>query len=335
MFINKMSRLFQVLIISSIYIGVAASSGEASSCKVLVVMSYEKANPWSMEIREGVDSVLSSRCEINYFYMDTKIKFEGGLKKADEAYALYKEFQPDGVIAADDNAQSMFVAPYLKDKVKTPVMFCGVNAEPEKYGYPASNVSGILERWHIDTTIAFAKQLMPSMKTVGIITKDSPSGRALQKQIKNDSGTHVAEISAFKLVKTKKEAAMMLQELKGQSDALLMDSLQGIPDETGKPLTSKEIIPFISEVYSKPLLGANRYHVVQGALCAVVKTGQNQGRVAAEMLLRAMQGTAVSQLPITVNKHGKRMINIAVMKSLGIKPKRRALIGTELVGFTE
>jgi len=27
---------------------------------------------------------------------------------------------------ADDNAQSMFVLPYLKDKVKTPVMFCAV-----------------------------------------------------------------------------------------------------------------------------------------------------------------------------------------------------------------
>ena len=41
----------------------------------------------------------------------------------------------DGVIAVNDNAQKMFVFPYLKDLVKTPVMFCGVNADTKKYGY--------------------------------------------------------------------------------------------------------------------------------------------------------------------------------------------------------
>ena len=333
--IHKMYRFVLVLIISWLFIGFTANSGAASSCKLLVVMSYEEINPWCVEIKEGIDSVLENSCEIKYFYMDTKKDIQGGQKKAENAYALYKEFQPNGVIAADDNAQSMFVVPYLKDKVDTPVMFCGVNAEPEKYGYPASNVSGILERWHINTTIAFAKQLLPSIKTVGFIAKDSPSGKALLKQVKNESDMYVAKFSAFKLPKTKEEATMMLQELRESSDAVYMDSMAGLLDEQGNPLEGKDIIPFFSQIFGKPLLGANRYHVEQGALCAIAKTGQNQGRVAAKMLLKAMQGTAVSELPVTVNKHGKRMINVSVMKSLGIKPKRRALIGTELVKTIE
>jgi hypothetical protein len=44
-----------------------------------------------------------------------------------------------------------------------------------------------------------------------------------------------------------------------------------------------------------------------------------------------MKGTPINQIPITVNKYGKRMLNVTVMKDLGIKPKRRVLVGTQLV----
>ena len=63
--------------------------------------------------------------------MDTKKNIEGGVRKAKDAYELYRRLQPDGVIAADDNAQSMFVVPYLKDRYDVPVIFCGVNALPD------------------------------------------------------------------------------------------------------------------------------------------------------------------------------------------------------------
>ena len=148
-------------------------SSQAAGFKIIVVMSYEAENPWCLQIKEGIDSVLAGTNELQYFYMETKRNLLGGVQKAQEALALYKRFRPDGVIAADDNAQSMFVVPYLKDRVKTPIMFCGVNEAPQKYGYPASNVSGILEHNFIRESIAFAKQLIPSIKTVGFLAKGS------------------------------------------------------------------------------------------------------------------------------------------------------------------
>ena len=311
--------------------GGVVQAGDANLCKVLVVMSYEEDNPWCIEIREGIDSVLADTCKISYLYMDTKKNFKGGNRKAMEAYALYQDFQPDGVITADDNAQWMFVVPYLKDKVDTPVMFCGVNAEAEKYGFPASNVSGTLERGHIGASISFAKQLFPSLKTVGFIAKDSPSGKALLKQVKIESDTYPAQFITFKMPRTEKDLVAAGEELKKRCDVVFMDSINGIPDEKGKPLSIKEITDILTKVFGKPIIGANRYHVQQGALCAVVKTGQEQGRTAAEMLLKAMQGTPISEIQVTKNKIGKRMINVTVLKSLGIQPKRRALIGTELV----
>ena len=247
-------------------------------------MSYEQENPWCIQIKEGIDSVFAGNSDIKYFYMDTKKNIEGGVQKAKDAYELYKRFRPDGVIAADDNAQSMFILPYLKDKVKTPVMFCAVNEKPEKYGYPASNVSGILERDFIGESIAFAKQLVPSINTVGFLAKDSPSGRAIRNQIEIESDTYLAKFAGFKLVKTIKETLAVLEEYKKTCDALFVDATNGILDADGRSLDNQQVTKIIAKTYKKPLIGANNFHVRYGVLCAVVKSGNAQGRISAEML---------------------------------------------------
>ena len=56
---------------------------EAASNKILVVMSYEEDNPWCMQIKEGIDSVLAGNSDIKYFYMDTKknIRVVSGRRK--------------------------------------------------------------------------------------------------------------------------------------------------------------------------------------------------------------------------------------------------------------
>ena len=190
------------------------TSQAADKFKVLVVMSYDEEYRWVQDMKEGTDAALTDICEVKYFYMDTKRHLEGGEEKAKEAYTLYQKFQPDGVIAADDNAQSMFVVPYLKDKVKTPIMFCGVNAAPEKYGYPGSNVSGILERQHLRDSITFVQQLVPSVKILGVMTADNPTGRALVQIIQSNSDTYSVESVIFKLPKKLREAVTMAKELR-------------------------------------------------------------------------------------------------------------------------
>ncbi len=83
--------------------------------------------------------------------------------------------------------------------------------------------------------------------------------------------------------------------------------------------------------YHKPIIGANQYHVEQGALCAVVKTGQEQGRTAAEMLQKAMQGTPVEDIPVAQNFRGKRVINVSAMEALNLHVKPIVLLGATLV----
>lgn len=298
---------------------------------VLVVMSYGPDYAFVQEVQQGVESTLGETCRIKFFYLETKKDFSGGPLKAKQAYELYKTHPFDGVIASDDTAQSMFVVPYLKNKVKTPVMFCGVNAAPETYGYPADNVSGILERHPVSQTLAFTKQLIPSAKTYGFMAYDSPSGRSALEIFHQEEKTFPMQLVTARFVKTLSQARTIAKALKPMCDILYMPTMHGLEDAEGNPLPEKSIVRDIAQIFGKPLISGNHYNIRYGMLCGVVKTGQEQGAIAAKMLLKAMAGTPVSQIPITRNRLGKATINVTVMKALGIKPKPILLKGTELI----
>lgn len=315
--------------------GFFSLTAHAGQFNVLVVMSYEEAMPWQQQIKEGIDKILEETCTLKYFYMNTKTDLKNGPQKAEEAYTLYQQFRPDGVIAADDNAQSMFVVPYLKNKVETPVMFCGVNTNPGKYGYPADNVSGILERHHFNESIAFAQQLFPSIKTVAYMIKESPVGELIIKEIQEEANTYPAEYIGHRTPKTVAETVAMTSELREKCDLLILSTMRGVEDKDGKPLTDKEMIPLVAKVFGKPVIGTEEQVVKAGALCSVQRTGQEQGQTAAKMLLKAMQGTPVHKIPITRNYQGNRIINVSVMKALNINPKPEILLGAELVRTEE
>ncbi|MEW8506432.1 MAG: ABC transporter substrate binding protein [Candidatus Thiodiazotropha sp.] len=303
--------------------------------RVLVVMSYEQDNPWCLEIKQGIDRVLAAHAELTYFYMNTKKNLSQGPEKAKEAKALFDRLNPDGVITVDDNAQSMFVVPYLKDKVDTPIFFCGVNGNAADYGYPNQHISGTLERGHIRESIAFLKQLLPEFDNLCFIAKASPSGDALKKQVEGEKSTYMVSTPHFELVTTTRQLREFTDAHGQQCGAFYMDSLEGIVNERNEPMDNREILDFFRSNYSGPIIGGNRYHVEDGAVSAVVKTGQEQGEIAADMLLQALQGKPVSELPVTRNYKGRRYININSLQSLGIKPRPIVLRGATLVTTTD
>ena len=79
------------------------------------------------------------------------------------------------VIAVDDNAQKYVIVPYFKG-TSLPVVFAAVNWDASAYGYPADNVTGMLE-------VDFPGQLVDQLKAyakgsrVGYLTVDSETER--------------------------------------------------------------------------------------------------------------------------------------------------------------
>jgi len=303
----------------------------AAPYKVLVVMSYEEDNPWVKEIREGIEAVLRGQAEVTYFHMNTKVDPKGGPRRAEEAFELFRTLQPQGVITADDDAQSMFVVPFLKERTAVPVMFNGVNSPADRYGFPNAHISGVLERAHVRESLAFIRQLVPSVQSACFMTNRVGPGLALRAQVEAEKADYPVRAGAFHLVATTAELAKVTQGLARNCDALFVDSLEGITDDAGAALNHRQVMTLLRAQFPGPILAGNRYQVEQGAWAAVIKTGQEQGDTSARMLLDAMRGKPVSELAVTRNVRGQRIINVTALEAKGVALRPMDLRGVTLV----
>jgi ABC-type uncharacterized transport system substrate-binding protein len=324
-----MTIFFRALALAALLLGAPAAT--AKTFKVLVVMSYEADNPWVREIAEGIDAVLRPHAEVTYFHMDTKVDPANGPKRAAEALALFRTLQPDGVIAADDDAQAMFVVPHLSGKVAIPVMFNGVNAAPSAHGFPAANVSGVLERAHVGESLAFIKQMVPTIQSACFMTNNVPPGLSLRALVEQEKDGYPVRAGTFHLVSTVAELDRAVAGMKGVCDTLFVDSLEGITAADGTPMNNAQVMKLLRAGFAGPILAGNRYQVEQGAWAAVVKTGQEQGDTSAEMLLKAMRGTPVAAIAIVRNVRGQRVINVTAMEAAGVEIRAQVLRGATLV----
>lgn len=323
--------LRRLAILVATILGLAGAAATAKEFRVLVVMSYEENNPWVREIAEGIDGVLAPHAEITYFHMNTKVDPAGGTRRGEEAMDVFRKLQPHGVIAADDDAAAKFIARFLRGQVGTPVMFNGVNAEPSAHGFPAANVSGVLERAHIKESLAFIKQLVPSVQSACFMTNNVPPGQSLRNQVEQEKTDYPVKAGKFHLVSTIGELNAAVAAMANECDALVVDSLEGIADANGAPMDNAQVMKLLRAAHRGPILAGNRYQVEQGAWAAVVKTGQEQGDTSAEMLLRAMRGTPVEAIPIVRNIRGQRIINVTAMEAAGIEIRPQVLRGATLV----
>jgi ABC-type uncharacterized transport system substrate-binding protein len=239
--------------------------------------------------------------------------------------------QPDGVIAAGEAAQEAFVVPYLREKVKTPVIFIGIPS-PEKFGYPAANVSGIRLHEPINDTIMFAQQLVPEIATVGLLFADEPPAHNVIKQIASERDTYPVTLLDPVVVTTAEEAVEQAAVLKDQCDALFIGPISKVVGADSGDFPSEQLLfAAIRQAFGKATLGTASPYVEAGLLCAVGVVMEESPLVGGEMLQQAMSGTPFAELPIRQEQLGKRIVNKTVLKELGITPSRQLLMGVEIV----
>ena len=194
--------------------------------KVLYVDSYHAGYEWSDAIDKGMQEVFEGTgVELKVVRMDTKRNSgaEYGQEAALRAKAEIEAFEPDVLIACDDNAQKYLVVPHYKD-TSLPVIFCGVNWDATEYGYPASNVTGMIE---IDFVVQMVENLKPYAKgdRVGYLSGDTSTDRKLA-DIYNDRFFD-GQMSTY-YAKTFEEFKAAFVRAQGEVDILYFGNNAGI-----------------------------------------------------------------------------------------------------------
>ena len=292
--------------------------------KVLFVNSYHEGYEWSDGIEAGLHSVLDEAgVEMKIVRMDTKRNQEEAFAK--EAASIAKDeieaFKPDVIIAADDNAQKYLIVPYYKN-TDLPVIFNGVNWDATIYGYPASNVTGMVE---VELPGQLVEQLKPYAEgeTVGYLTADSATERKVA-DIYND------------------------QFFEGEMKVVYVDTFEGFKDEFLKLQKEVDIVflgnnagidewdieeaeAFFRVNTTVPTGSINDW-LSPYALLTLAKMPEEQGEWSAQAALEILGGKPVAEIPIVQNKRGQLIVNLAVAENLDVSLAPAVLRNAEIYG---
>lgn len=256
--------------------------------------------------------------------MDTKRYPSTSSKKsaANQAKRLIKEYDPHVVIAVDDNAQVYLVKDYPKDS-KIQFVFCGVNADPKSYGYPADNVTGILERVYAAQVLQMLRLIQPAVKSVAFVNDDSATGNLIIHRTKEkaDNGRLPVPITQWVQPSTFAQWQQAITRLENDKsvDALLIPLYHTVREKEGGPsILAAGVMRWTVANTSKPILGYWPFSVEDGALCAVVVDPYEHGKVAALMSKQILAGKKAGDLPIVTNIDGYVIVNLKTADHLNI-----------------
>lgn len=319
-------RRIQLLVLLGLVLWCQALALAGAPARVVVVHSYNPEYIWTQNISQGIQEALNGlKPDITTLYLDAKRQPEpeGLRQRAEEILQKIEALAPQVVIAADDAAQQYLVAPHLKGRAQPQVIFCGVNAPLKLYGFPASNISGVRERWHFRQGFALLKKIAPRLKTVAFLTDASESSAYVLDGLREEQ--RKAEPFALKLmaaeqIKTFQQWQRTVRSLQTRAGALAFGIYQSLQDErTGKVVPLETVIAWTRDANRLPSLGFADYAVGDGMLCGILESAHEQGQLAGQLARIVLeQGVAAGTLPVRVNQKGLVMLNLKTAERLGL-----------------
>lgn len=298
------------LLIIGIAIMLAAPLNGYAKGRILFIDSYHAGYDWSDKITEGVKSVLQEKdVELEIFRMDTKRNpSEASKKKAAlDAKAFIETFNPDVVIASDDNASKYLIMPYYKNAA-LPFVFCGVNHNTDAYGYPYENVTGMVEVAPTPKLIYTLKHFKRAEKTallIGNSLTDQKDAAYYDRVIELPLDIyHVEDFDEWKTAFT---------HIQGNYDLMVMGNTISVK---GWDAAAAEAVVLQR---TRIPTGCDLDWVAPFAFLAYTRVPQEQGRWAAQTALKILDGAPPGAIPVTNNKEGNLIVNLKVAKAAGLK----------------
>ena len=295
---NKPARIYQGFIrcyctILLLYAGLFSQTAMAEKC--LYISSYHPGYAWSDGVERGIRTTLEGKCEIKQFNMDTKRnKDPEYMEKAGlEAKQLIDSWKPDIVITADDNAARFVIQAHYKDST-IPFVFCGVNWTADEYGFPYSNVTGMVEVAPVYPLLEKVKDLIPGARKaiyIGAMTTTEKKNlarfeKALSKQ----------DIQLDAALASTMDEWLISYTSAQQYDFIIMGSQSGIQD------WDKEHVLNTIKPQSLKLSVTNHDWMMPYTMLGFTKVPEEHGEWAAQAALSILGGVEVSQIAIVPNR---------------------------------
>ena len=186
-----MTNLWKNLLVGGFLIAFIVLLGffNATKPRILVLHSAGADSSWARQVDRGMREALDRNrrpLSVEWHYLG--VDSPAARTRQEEAQAgarrAIARFNPDIVIAVDDEANSLVAREYL-GRERPRILYAALNRPPADFGYAgAANVSGIAERLPLAAVRDAAQDLFPGrVPTVAVIGVDNETGRAEMAQV--------------------------------------------------------------------------------------------------------------------------------------------------------
>lgn len=288
--------------------------------RILYINSYHKTYEWSDDLEKGFlrtmeaipfsDSTFHSsthNAEIRRLYMNSKLNPQREYieERAKQIKKVADAYQPDLIIATDDNASKFVIKPYFYNS-EIPVVFAGVNWSAEDYGFPTTNITGLIETAPIEETIELIKQHIGG-NTVSYIGDDVLSTHKIISETFVKRNIPIKKGILVKDFKSWKDSLLTLQE---ESDIILLVGTAGLQD-----FNKEEALQFVKKNIRKPL-GASWGYMSNYSMLGIRNIPLEHGMEAADIGIMILNGTSPTQIPIRKNVGYAKFVNLGLIENL-------------------
>jgi ABC-type uncharacterized transport system substrate-binding protein len=314
-YLQKILIVASSLFLSMLVVPSTASSG-ANRC--LYVSSYHRGYAWSDGVEQGLRKVLTGHCEIRQIDMDTKRNKSAEFKQS-AAAAVKREIEswkPDVVIVSDDNAAKYVVKEYYRD-ADTPFVFSGVNWTVKEYGFPYSNVTGIIEVAPLEVMLNHAVKYSGGAKNAIYLGADTLTEKKNLDRVTSASNKLGIELRGI-LVSDASEWKSQYQAAQ-EADFIVMGSYSGISG-----WDKVELAAFAVE-HARKLTVTSHDWMMPFSTIGFTKIPQEHGEWAAHTAIEILKGKSPGEIPIVANRDWDLWLNAAHLDSTRIKLPRKFL----------
>jgi len=206
------------------------------------------------------------------------------------------------------NAAKYLIATYYKDSA-LPFVFCGINWDASKYGFPSKNVTGMIEVQLIDQLVAYMAPYAKGNR-IGSLRGNTMTNQVEAGYVERQLGTTIKTYFVNDIA----EWEQKFVQLQGEVDMILLGDIDTI-ELKGK--SKEDVEQFIYENTTIPT-GHWDAWFRKNALITLATIPQEQGEYAASAALEILGGKSPADIPLVKNKKARIYLNMKLAKKLGI-----------------
>lgn len=293
--------------------------------RVLFISSYDYSfNTVPSQIK-GIEEALDEEVLLNYEFMDTKnVNSEEGIRHFHDmlAYKLTM-IEPYDVIIVGDDAALQFVLDYRQELFAgIPIVFEAVNdLERAQTAVSDGLITGVMEKVPYEDNLELATSLYPNATRIAAIVDNSISGIGAVKEFQTISEKYpqyqFEEINASEY--SKKEFTGKLEELDADTIVIFLICSE---DKYGNSYTNREVESLIREHANVPIFRVVQEGVGNGFFGGAVVSFEDSGRIAGEMAMRILWGTAPSEISMVKDSPNIYLFDENVVQHFNIMKKQ-------------